>query len=72
MMLPNIRIKGRENLETADIENRPYYTAKLHSDAWVGHASDSIVMTTVFGDEANTVKFFELINPSENFLIPVD
>lgn len=72
MMLPNIRIKGPENLETADIKNRPYYTAKLHSDAWVGHAYDSIVMATVFGDEANTVKFFEPINPSNNFLAPAD
>jgi len=67
LTIPNIRYKSINEPEEAKI--RPYYTSKLHSDAWVGHKGDSIFLIGVLGDiNNNTVEFNEPINPHENYL----
>tara|TARA_E500000178_G_scaffold356701_1_gene437525 strand:- start:137190 stop:138083 length:894 start_codon:yes stop_codon:yes gene_type:complete len=67
LALPNVRIKAPAIYEKEDVKVRPYYTGKLHSDAWVGHVSDSIILLILFGDLKNTVEFFEPIKPNKYF-----
>lgn len=53
---------------TRDKEARPYSTAKLHSDAWIGHQSDGIASLFVMGDvESTRLEFFEPVDPSAKF-----
>ena len=67
LAIPNIRYKS--TLEPEGAKNRPYYTSKIHSDAWVGHKGDSIFLIGVLGDITNnTVEFNEPINPHDNYL----
>jgi hypothetical protein len=67
LAIPNIRYKSA--LEPEETKNRPYYTSKMHSDAWVGHKGDSIFLIGILGDIFNnTVEFNEPINPHENYL----
>lgn len=64
---PNIRYKS--SYELLEIKNRPYYTGKFHSDAWVGHVGDCQFLFGVLGDiDNNTVEFNEPINVHENYL----
>ena len=65
--IPNIRYKSISEPENA--KSRPYYTSKIHSDAWVGHKGDSIFLVGVLGDiDNNTVEFNEPIDPHDNYL----
>lgn len=69
--IPNIRYKSI--LEPEEIKTRPYYTSKIHSDAWVGHKGDSIFLIGILGDiNNNTVEFNEPINPHDNYLHKAD
>jgi hypothetical protein len=69
--LPNIRFKNIS--EPTETKERPYYTGKLHSDAWVGHKGDSIFLIGVLGDiDNNTVEFFEPFDTQENYLTKAD
>ena len=64
-----IHVMIKAPFESLKTQNRPYYTGKIHSDAWVGHHGDSIFMAGVLGDvEGTTVEYFEPINPNEKFL----
>lgn len=64
---PNIRYKSTK--ESPEAKNRPYYTSKLHSDAWVGHQGDSIFLIGILGDiDNNTVEFNEPIGAHDNYL----
>lgn len=48
---------------------RPYATARLHSDAWVGHHGDGIAGIPLFGDVKRTgLEFFEPLDPAPDFL----
>jgi hypothetical protein len=68
---PNIRYKS--TLEPNGAKDRPYYTSKIHSDAWVGHKGDSIFLVGILGDISNnTVEFNEPINPHDNYLHKAD
>jgi hypothetical protein len=64
--LPSIRIKS--NIESSEIKNRPFYTGNLHSDAWVGHTCDAILLLHLFGSATNTVEFFEPTKFTSNLL----
>jgi hypothetical protein len=67
LVIPNIRYKSIIEPEGAKI--RPYYTGKIHSDAWVGHQGDSVFLIGVLGDiDNNTVEFNEPINVQDNYL----
>jgi len=64
---PNIRYKSIK--ESPDAQNRPYYTSKIHSDAWVGHQGDSIFLIGILGDiNNNTVEFNEPIGAHSDYL----
>jgi len=63
----NLRYKSIN--EPQNIQDRPYYTSKYHSDAWVGHVGDSIFLFGALGDiDNNTVEFNEPINVHDNYL----
>jgi hypothetical protein len=67
LVIPNIRYKSIN--ESKEIKTRPYYTGKLHSDAWIGHKGDSVFLIGVLGDiDNNTVEFNEPINVQSNYL----
>jgi hypothetical protein len=67
MVIPNVRFKSVN--ENQDAKNRPYYTGKLHSDAWVGHQGDSVFLIGVLGDiDNNTVEFNEPIGTKFDYL----
>lgn len=67
MVIPNVRFKSVN--ENQDVKNRPYYTGKLHSDAWVGHQGDSVFLIGVLGDiDNNTVEFNEPIGTKFDYL----
>lgn len=67
LAIPNLRYKSISEPETA--KDRPYYTSKYHSDAWVGHVGDSIFLIGILGDiDNNTVEFNEPINVHDNYL----
>jgi len=67
LAIPNLRYKSI--LEPEAAKNRPYYTSKYHSDAWVGHVGDSIFLVGILGDiDNNTVEFNEPINVHDNYL----
>lgn len=67
LAIPNIRYKSTK--ESPEAKNRPYYTSKLHSDAWVGHQGDSIFLIGILGDiDNNTVEFNEPIGAHDNYL----
>jgi hypothetical protein len=67
LAIPNIRYKSIK--ESPEAKNRPYYTSKIHSDAWVGHQGDSIFLIGILGDiNNNTVEFNEPIGAHDNYL----
>lgn len=67
LAIPNIRYKSLS--ESESIKNRPYYTSKYHSDAWVGHIGDSVLLIGLLGDiDNNTVEFNEPIDVKSNYL----
>jgi hypothetical protein len=67
LAIPNIRYKSTK--ESGEAKNRPYYTSKIHSDAWVGHKGDSIFLIGVLGDiNNNTVEFNEPVGAHDNYL----
>jgi hypothetical protein len=67
LVIPNIRYKSSN--ESVEIKSRPYYTGKMHSDAWVGHKGDSVFLIGVLGDvDNNTVEFNEPIGLQNNYL----
>jgi hypothetical protein len=67
LAIPNIRYKSTS--ESTSAKSRPYYTSKYHSDAWVGHIGDSVLLIGLLGDiENNTVEFNEPINVKSNYL----
>ncbi len=67
LAIPNIRYKSI--IESPEAKIRPYYTSKIHSDAWVGHQGDSIFLIGVLGDiNNNTVEFNEPIGAHDNYL----
>jgi hypothetical protein len=67
LAFPNLRYKSATEPEVS--KSRPYYTSKLHSDAWVGHVGDSVFLIGVLGDiDNNTVEFNEPINVQDNYL----
>jgi len=67
LAIPNIRYKSIK--ESPEAKNRPYYTSKIHSDAWVGHQGDSIFLIGILGDvDNNTVEFNEPIGAHDNYL----
>lgn len=67
LAIPNIRYKSTK--ESPEAKNRPYYTSKLHSDAWVGHQGDSIFLIGILGDiDNNTVEFNEPVGAHDNYL----
>lgn len=69
--IPNIRYKSVK--ESPEAKNRPYYTSKIHSDAWVGHQGDSIFLVGILGDiNNNTVEFNEPIGAHDNYLDKAD
>jgi len=68
LAIPNIRYKSVES-EPDEIKSRPYYTGKMHSDAWVGHKGDSVFLIGVLGDiDNNTVEFNNPIGAHDNYL----
>jgi len=67
LAIPNLRYKSI--IEPGTAKDRPYYTSKFHSDAWVGHVGDSIFLIGILGDiDNNTVEFNEPINVHDNYL----
>lgn len=67
LAIPNIRYKSIK--ESTEAKIRPYYTSKIHSDAWVGHQGDSIFLIGVLDDvNNNTVEFNEPIGAHDNYL----
>lgn len=67
LAIPNIRYKSASESEFS--KNRPYYTSKFHSDAWVGHIGDSVFLIGLLGDvDNNTVEFNEPFNVQDNYL----
>jgi hypothetical protein len=67
LAIPNLRYKS--SIEPKEVQTRPYYTSKYHSDAWVGHIGDSIFLIGVLGDiDNNTVEFNEPVNVHDNYL----
>lgn len=71
LAIPNIRYKS--NSEPKSAKDRPYYTSKIHSDAWVGHKGDSIFLIGILGDiDNNTVEFNEPIGVHDNYLHKAD
>jgi hypothetical protein len=67
LAIPNIRYKS--SIEPKEVQNRPYYTSKYHSDAWVGHQGDSIFLIGILGDvDNNTVEFNEPLGVQDNYL----
>jgi len=71
LAIPNLRYKSTSEPENA--KDRPYYTSKIHSDAWVGHKGDSIFLIGVLGDiDNNTVEFNEPIGAHDNYLHKAD
>jgi hypothetical protein len=71
LAIPNIRYKSASEPESA--KTRPYYTSKLHSDAWVGHIGDSVFLIGLLGDiDNNTVEFNEPFNVQDNYLDKAD
>jgi hypothetical protein len=67
LAFPNLRYKSATEPEVS--KSRPYYTSKLHSDAWVGHVGDSVFLIGVLGDiDNNTVEFNEPIHVKDNYL----
>jgi len=65
--IPNIRYKSPT--EPTSATTRPYYTGKYHSDAWVGHIGDSVLLIGLLGDiDNNTVEFNEPFNVKPNYL----
>ena len=71
LAIPNIRYKSNSEPESA--KDRPYYTSKIHSDAWVGHKGDSIFLIGILGDiDNNTVEFNEPIGVHDNYLHKAD
>lgn len=67
LTIPNLRYKS--TTEPKGAKDRPYYTGKIHSDAWVGHKGDSVFLIGILGDISNnTVEFNEPINPKEDYL----
>lgn len=68
LAIPNIRYKSVES-EPDEVKSRPYYTGKMHSDAWVGHKGDSVFLIGVLGDiDNNTVEFNNPIGAHDNYL----
>jgi hypothetical protein len=68
LAVPNIRYKSVES-EPEEVKSRPYYTGKMHSDAWVGHKGDSVFLIGVLGDISNnTVEFNNPIGAHDNYL----
>jgi hypothetical protein len=68
LLPPNIRYKSLKS-EPEEIKSRPYYTGKMHSDAWVGHKGDSIFMIGALGDiKNNTVELNSPIGVHDNYL----
>lgn len=68
LAVPNIRYKSVES-EPEEVKSRPYYTGKMHSDAWVGHKGDSVFLIGVLGDiNNNTVEFNNPIGAHDNYL----
>ena len=64
-----INIRFKPSMELEEIKSRPYFTGKLHSDAWVGHKGDCQVLIGVLGDiNNNTVEFNEPLNVHDNYL----
>lgn len=71
LAIPNLRYKSISEPNSA--KDRPYYTSKIHSDAWVGHKGDSIFLIGVLGDiDNNTVEFNEPIGAHDNYLHKAD
>lgn len=71
LAIPNLRYKSIS--EPNSVKDRPYYTSKIHSDAWVGHKGDSIFLIGVLGDiDNNTVEFNEPIGAHDNYLHKAD
>jgi hypothetical protein len=67
LTIPNIRYKSRN--EPDEVKSRPYYTGKMHSDAWVGHKGDAVFIIGLLGDiNNNTVEFNNPIDVHDNFL----
>ena len=67
LMCIHVMIKTPD--EPSGTQKRPYYTGKIHSDAWVGHHGDAIFMAGVLGDtEGSTVEYFEPVKPKKDFL----
>lgn len=71
LAIPNLRYKSTSEPENA--QDRPYYTSKYHSDAWVGHQGDSIFLIGILGDiDRNTVEFNMPIGAHDNYLHKAD
>jgi len=67
--LETVNVLIKSYTEVDKFSHRPYYTGKIHTDAWVGHHSDGIVWLGILGvGDDNTMEIFEPINPSNNFL----
>ena len=65
-----LRIKKGETVKIRkEYNKRSYSTNKLHSDAWNGQTSDSVISIMVFGDiKNNCIKFYKPLNVKKNFL----
>jgi len=64
-----INIRFKPSTELKEVESRPYFTGKHHSDAWVGHKGDCQLLIGVLGDvNNNTVEFNEPLNVHNNYL----
>ena len=66
-------IRYRSGISTKRLNDRPYATSKIHSDAWVGQFGDAIISLGVIGDfKNNGVKFYYPEKISLNFFKKID
>jgi len=65
-----LRIKKGETPKTRkEYNKRNYSTNKLHSDAWNGQTSDSVISLMVFGDiKNNCIQFYKPLKIKRDFL----
>ena len=65
-----LRIKKGESVKKKkEYDKRSYSTNKIHSDAWNGQTSDSVISIMVFGDiKNNCIQFYKPLNIKRNFL----
>lgn len=66
--LQSVNIWIKTHKQSDEFSNRPLYTGKIHSDAWVGHPGDSILWLSPVMSKKNTMEIIEPLNPADDYL----